>query len=327
MWEQVVTAQAIFGSKSKTVVLEEVAKAVQPVSAHAIARVSGLDPKNVYEECAKLNSIGIFRSITTGKNQTSYLYSNSKEAEKLRQFVQSLIIRKKERAGGPSVIEKISASLPMTDYYVSLPVALRITFDVFYYPAYVMIFVDQRDKAMIPELLKSLQSANVGQLQQKSIGVIIKAVSLWGREFKYDEVTDAPLASNEQSIADGLNYYGEIRDREIIRTLLTRTSDFDLRKVVEKLSEKGKTRLYAIIAIKNKIRGKLDNQEEQEALASFQNRRGEKAFRLDNGFKSDLSLEAIPMLFPNDEAYGGGKQSRTLSKATATVSEVLKSFA
>lgn len=81
MSEQIATAQAIFGSKSKTVVLEEIAKAVIPVNAYALARVSGLDLKNVYEECAKLNRIGIFRSLTIGKNQTRYLYSNTEEAK------------------------------------------------------------------------------------------------------------------------------------------------------------------------------------------------------------------------------------------------------
>ncbi len=322
MSEQV-AAQAIFGSKSKTVVLEEVAKAVQPVSAYAIARVSGLDPKSVYEECAKLNSFGIFKGISTGKNQTSYLYSDNEEAEKLKQFVLSLVKRQRAAAGEESVVQKISALLPMTDYYVSLPYGLRITFDVFYSPAYVMIFVDQRDNAMIPELLKSVESVNKGQLQtREKPSIIIKVVSLWGREFKYDEVTAAPLASNEQSIADGLNYYGEIRDREIIRTLLTRTSDFDLRSVIYKLSAKGMARLYAIIMMKKKVRGKLDNKEEEEALASLQNRK--KIFRLDDNFKSDVRNEAIPMLLPNDEAYSG---KETLSRAADTVSKVLKSFA
>jgi hypothetical protein len=321
MPEQLATAKAIFGSKTRTLVLDEVAKAVQPVNAFALARVSGLDPKKVYEECAKLNSIGIFDRIATRKNQTGYLYTNSEEAKKLKQFVLSII----KKRSGASIIEKLSASLPITDYYVSLPIALKITFDVFYSPDYVLLFLDRRDKAMIPTLLKYLRSANVDLVQKRPSRIIIKAVSLWGREFKYDKLINAPLASNEQSIADGLNYYREIRDRELIRTLLTRTSDFDLRKVVDKLSEKGKTRFYAIIAIKKKVLGKLDKQEE-EVLASFQSRLEGKSFRLDNVFKSDLSIEAIPMLLPNDEAYSGRKESR-ISKAVATVSEVLNDFA
>lgn len=209
----------------------------------------------------------------------------------------------------------------MTDYYFSLPFALRITFDVFYSPRYLMIFVDKRNRAMISQLQKLIQSAVVLDKPQQP-KVIFKAVSLWGREFKYDTVMDAPLASNEQSISDGLNYYGEIRDREIIRTLLTRTSDFDLGKIIDKLNEKGMTRLSSIIVMKSKITGKFDSEVEQGLL---QNRKA--PMRLDKNFKSDLGIETIPMLFPNDEAYQRKENKTTLSKASAKVSEVLKSFA
>ena len=291
--------------------LEEIAKAIEPVNANALSRVSGLDPKNVYEECARLNRLGIFRSVTTGRNQTGYLYSNTEEAEKLREFVRSLLTKKrKSRRTTSNVIEMISASLPMTEYYFSLPLALRITFDVFYSPRYLMIFVDKRNRAIIPKLRSSMVDLP---------NVIIKAVSLWGREFKYDQVIDAPLASNEQSIADGLNYYGEIRDREIIRTLLARTSDFDLRKVIDKLDEKGIVRLYAIVLMMNRIAGKL----ESEQLLAYLQKSMKGAMSLDKRFKSDLGSEAIPMLLPNDEMYSG--EDKTLSKATVT--RVLKSFA
>lgn len=280
---QLVDAQAIFGSKSKTVVLEEIAKAVEPVNAYALARVSGLDPKNVYEECARLNRLGIFRSVTTGRNQTGYLYSNTEEAEKLRELVTSLTKKRKSRRTTSNVIEMISASLPMTEYYFSLPLALRITFDVFYSPRYLMIFVGKRNRAISPKLRSSMVDLP---------NVIIKAVSLWGREFKYDQVIDAPLASNEQAIADGLNYYGEIRDKEIIRTPLARTSDFDLRKVIDKLNEKGIVRLYAIVLMMNRIAGKLESEQLLDSLQKSM----KGAMSLDKRFKSDLGTEAIPML-------------------------------
>ncbi len=314
-------AQAVFGSKSRALVLEEVAKTLESVSAYAIARISGLDPKNVYRECVRLTDLGIFQSIPVGKNQTCYQYSKTSQAEQLRQFVGSLVSEQKTK--GESTVEKIAASLPMTDYYVSLPIALRTTLDVFYSPDYVMIFIDERNRAMIPELLRfSGATANIvrkrRQRQQKT-GVIINLVSLWGREFKYDEATGVSLASNEQSIADGLNYYNEIRDREIVRTLLTRASSFDMRKVIEKLTEKGLTKLYALILLKKQTIGKLEK-EEETALGLLQKR---KVTRLGRGFRSDLENEAIPVLFPNDEAYNGN----TMERANETVSQVLNVFA
>lgn len=306
--------QTIFGSKSKAVVLEEVAKAVQPVSAYAIARVSGLDPKNIYEECAKLYDVGLFQSIPTGKNQSGYLYSDSEAARKLLEFVQIFATKQRAKLGRQSVIEKLATLLPMTDYYVSLPLALRISFDVFYSPNYILIFVDRRDKSVITKLRKSLQS------KPRRNHVIIKAISLWGREFKYDEVTGVSLASNEQSIADGLNYYEELRDREVIRTLLTRTLDFDLRKVRDKLNYKGTTRLCSIIAVKNKLSVRLGAVELQ-VLDLLRNR---KKILLDEEFKSDLANEVIPALFPNDQAYG---DKETFSTIASTASKVLKSLA
>lgn len=118
------------------------------------------------------------------------------------------------------------------------------------------------------------------------------------------------MATNEQAVADGLNYYDNIRDREVIRTLITRTSDIDLNSVIAKLDRSGITRLWAILAIKDAIVGDVDKD-----LLNLISRRREKFLR--GFFGSDLESEIVPLLLPNDEADKANAFARTVAEVSA----------
>jgi hypothetical protein len=312
----------IFGSATRGLVLQEVAKASQPVSAFAISKVSGSNKKNVYEECDKLRKLGIFKAFPIGKNQTGYLFSDNEEASYLKQFFFSAL--NKTGAKQKSDVEKIASTLPMTDYYISLPVSLRTTFDVFYAPNYLLTFVDKEDKEGLKRLRQLFFNKNNGNGEGR---VIVKPVSLRAREFKYDKNLGASLATNEQAIADGLNYYGQIADKEVIRTLLARASDFDLDKVAELLNKKrGMTRLLAVLLVIKAVLGKLEDEEEERILEYLQKERRGDGVPLDSKFKTDLESQAIPLLLPNDEAYNNRERIFTI-KTRRAVSQALKTLA
>lgn len=290
---------SIFGSRTRAMVLEEVAKAVRPLSASSIARVGGVDAKNVYEEFGKLKQLGIFYEVPIGKNQKGYTYSDSQVATKLKEFIKLMLEKQSE-----SIIDRIAAFFPIADYYISLPVSLRVTFDVFYSPTYLLLFVNKGIKSIAAKFVRSLGAAGTG--------ILLKPVSLWGREFRYDEARRASLATNEQAVADGLNYYDDIRDREVIRTLITRTSDIDLNSVIAKLDRSGITRLWAILAIKDAIVGDVDKD-----LLDLISRRREKF--LMGFFGSDLESEIVPLLLPNDEADKAKAFARTVAQVSAVM--------
>lgn len=283
--------ESIFGSKTRSVVLEEVAKATEPLSASSVSRAAGIDAKNVYQEVNRLKELGIFNEIPIGKNQKGYKYSDSPEAKALLEFVRTVLSKRSQ-----SLVEKVANSFPASEYYISLPIALRISFDVFYSPSYLLLLVDKRMRDATTEFVRRL-----GPDGQK---IILKVASLRGREFNYDEAFGASLASNEQAIADGLNYYENIRDKEIIRTLLTRFEDIDLESVERWLNSQGANRLRVIMTLRN---GFFADRNKQNALADYQarflefiNKRYEER-PVKGSFKWDLKNEAIPSLLPNDQ--------------------------
>ncbi len=294
-------AEEIFGSKTRALVLSEVAKATRPVNGYSLAKVSGFDIKNIYEECRRLTELGVLREVLTGKNRTGYLFSDNQRAAKLREFC---LFEDKTRT---DLVGRIAAALPLTEYYLSLPVSLRKTLDVFYSPNYLLLFINKAGGHLAEKVVRAVDDGK---------NVKIKPVSLRAREFGYDPVFKASLATDEQAIADGLNYYQEIQDREIIRALFARTSDFDLESIVKKLDPKGTERLLAILLVKMEI-----FKEDWKGISGELMKR--KRSRLDSRFRRDLESEAIPLLLPNDEAY----RENSFSSASEAISKTLNALA
>jgi hypothetical protein len=260
-----------------------------------------MDIKNIYEECRRLTELGVLRKVVTGKNSSGYLFSDSQRASKLREFC---LYEDQTKTG---LVGKIAAALPLTEYYFSLPIGLRKTLDVFYSPNYLLLCTNKADRK---------QAEQVVRVVDKGKKVKIKPVSLRAKEFGYDDAFKASVATDEQAIADGLNYYPELQDREIIRTLLARTSDFNLRSIINQLNPGGTARLLAILTVKKEVL-----KENRDDLSSELSRR--ERSRLDSRFRKDLENEAIPLLLPNDET----DSENTFSNASEAISKTLNVLA
>lgn len=288
------TILEMLASGVRKLLLEEVAKDKdRPVSAYALSKVSGYTLRAISEECKRLVQVGILKPVEIGKGQTGYVYNDSPDAQRLRSFLMNSLQEKES----DSVVEKIAKQLRLTDYYISLPLALKVSYDVFYAPNYLLVVVD-KDNRYAVNFLKEIAN------ETKEGKIIVKEESLWGREFKFDEIIGASLASIEQAIADGLNYYPTIKDTEIIRVLLARTSSIDIDKL-NKLSDiTGASRAYALLSVKN-------NFVQDNSILEFRKR----AIRnnIDRLFVNDLKSEILPILFPN-ESYQT-EQSQMLNKA------------
>lgn len=288
------TILEILSSGVRKMLLEEVAKDKdRPVSAYALARVSGYTVRAVSEECKRLVQAGILKPVEIGKGQAGYIYNDGPDAQRLR----TLIVNSLQEKQSNSVVEKIAKRLRMTDYYISLPLALKVSYDVFYAPNYLLVVVDKDNRDAVNFLRNLAMEIEEGKL-------IIKEESLWGRKFKLDEVIGASLASIEQAIADGLGYYTTIKDTEIIRVLLARTSIIDIEELA-RLSDIGAaSRAYTLLRIKN-------NFVQDNSILEFQKR----AIRnnVDRFFLDDLKSEILPILFPN-ESYKT-EQSQALNNA------------
>ena len=277
----------LFGSRARTVALEETAKACYPLTASSIARARGLDLKTIYREFSRLSEIGIFSPVLIAKNQTGYVFSQSESAMKLRDFI--ITYRKSREV---TYIDKIRESLPSSDYVISLPLALSIPYDVFYVPTYLMVFVTSRYRTNIQQLLEDMGS--------DSSRIYVFFESLRGRIQRYDDQLRVPLATNEQAIADGLNYFPIIKDREIIRTLISRFDELDLDAIARKLKGEGMKRFMLTLMAKGVVEGKSYVSTYKWAKKFGQQYRKTK-FANDDDFGNALIEEVIPLVLSNDQ--------------------------
>ena len=271
----------VLNSRARKLILEELAKDdTRPVSAYALAKVSGYTQRAISEECKRLTRAEILKPVKIGEGQNGYIYNDSPTAQGLR----SLILDNLQQTKSESVLERIAKNLRMTDYYISLPLGLKISYDVFYAPNYLLVVVDKNNTKAVDFLENIANETKEGK-------VIVKKESLWGREYKFDTNTGASLASIEQAMADGLKYYPTIRDTEIIRVLLARTSSIDIKKLSKLSDIRGASRAYRALSLKDRFL-------KDYSTAEFQRR----AVRndVDRFFLSDLKAEILPTLFPNE---------------------------
>lgn len=271
----------VLSSGARKLILEELAKDdTRPVSAYALAKVSGYTQRAISEECKRLAQADILKPIKIGEGQNGYIYNDSPTAQGLR----SLILDNLQRVESKSVVEKIAKNLRMTDYYISLPLGLKVSYDVFYAPNYLLVIVDKNNTKAVDFLENIANETKEGK-------VIVKKESLWGREYKFDTTIGASVASIEQAMADGLEYYPKIKDAEIIRVLLARTSSIDIKKLSKLSDIRGASRAYRALSLKDKFFKDYSSKE-------FQGR----AIRndADRFFSSDLKVEILPTLFPNE---------------------------
>ncbi|AFU59828.1 hypothetical protein Ngar_c29090 [Candidatus Nitrososphaera gargensis Ga9.2] len=271
----------ILSSGARKLILEELAKDdTRPVSAYALAKVSGYTQRTISEECKRLARADILKPVKIGEGQNGYVYNDNPIAQGLR----SLILDNLQRMESNSVVEKIAKNLRMTDYYISLPLGLKVSYDVFYVPNYLLVIVDKNNTKAVDFLENIAKETKEGK-------VIVKKESLWGREYKFDANTGASIASIEQAMADGLEYYQTVKDTEVIRVLLARTSSIDIKKL-NKLSDiRGASRAYRALSLKDRFLKDYSSKEFQK-----------RAIRndIDGFFSSDLKAQILPTLFPNE---------------------------
>lgn len=268
-------------SGARKLILEEVAKDdTRPVSAYALSKVSGYTIRAISKECKRLAQADILAPVRIGKGQNGYIFSDSSNAQGLR----SMILESLQKKENDSVVEKIAKKLRMTDYYISLPLGLKVSYDVFYAPNYLLVVVDKGNTRAVNFLEDIARKTRKGK-------VIVKEESLWGREYKFDTTIGASVASIEQAIADGLDYYSTIKDTEIIRVLLARTSSVDIKKLNKLSNIRGASRAYKLLSIKNEFL-------KDHSFLEFKQR----AIRneIDRSFSNDLKAELLPTLFPNE---------------------------
>ncbi len=252
----------------------------RPVSTYALTKVSGYAPRAISKECKQLAEAGILKPVKTGKGQNGYIYGDNPAAQELRSLVLNDLWRKESN----SIVEKIAKNLRMTDYYISLPLGLAVSYNVFYAPNYLLVVVDKNNTKAVDFMENIANETKEGK-------VIVKKESLWGKEYRFDAKIGASLASIEQAMADGLKYYPTIKDTEIIRVLLARTSSIDIKKL-NKLSDiRGASRACRALCLKDRML--KDN-----SSAGFKGR----AVRndVDEVFSNDLKAEILHTLFPNE---------------------------
>lgn len=235
-------SEKLLGGSTRAAVLEAVRMARDnALSGYAIAKQFRLGLKETYSVLRELEKNGIVE-VTQGKRRY-YRLGRGETATKLVEAVEALY---KRREPDDPLLDIIRERLYIGKYYVSLPYALRITYDVFYAPSYVLLVVE--DEATLD------QAQSVGK-NFSDTRLVVKRSSLRGREYYFDETLRVSLASNEQAIADALNWYYDVRDTEVIRILLASPGRFNLRKVSGLLNSIGKKRAYAILERRKTVYG------------------------------------------------------------------------
>lgn len=229
-------SSVLFGSRTQADIIRALDLANgNPLSASMIARLFDLNVESTYRCLSQLKDLGMVEEISkaSGK-QRLYRFAKTDLTKEIVDVERAI---RRNRLAQSDPLRSLSDSLQLGRYYVSLPLALRITYDVFYAPNYLLIVADGQETA-----------ANVNEIAARfgDVRTIAKQASLRGREFYFDRSSAITLASTEQAIADGLNWYSEIRDPEVIRVLLATPYRLDLSRLVRLLSDLGRKRAYEI---------------------------------------------------------------------------------
>ena len=232
---QRMSLQSLFGSRTQADVITALDLANgNALSASTIARLFDLNVEGTYRCLSRLRDLGLVREVTKASGKQK-LYQLAKNELTKNVVGIERSIRKKADS---SLLQVLTESIQLGRYYFSLPFALRITYDVFYAPNYLLIVSD--DDA-------TLAIANEIAAKFPDVRLASKNAPLRGREFYFDKSFETTLASTEQAIADGLNWYSEIRDPELIRVLLATPYRFDWLRLSRLLSDLGKKRAYEIL--------------------------------------------------------------------------------
>lgn len=230
------SSESLFGSRTQADILTGLDLANgNPLSGSTIARLFGLNLQSTYRCISRLRDLGVVEEISKGSGKQR-LYRLTKN-DLTKQVVDVVRALRRNRLAQSDILQSLSESLRLGRYYVSLPLALRITYDVFYAPNYLLIVADD------DETVANVETATT---KFRDIRIISKQSSLRGRQFYFDKSLGITLASTEQAMADGLNWYSEIRDPELVRVLLATPYRVDLSRVVRLLSDLGRKRAYEI---------------------------------------------------------------------------------
>lgn len=235
-------SEKLLGGRARAAVLDALGLARDnALSGYTIAKLFRLGLNETYVILKELESTGIVEVIQ-GKRR----YYRLRNGDASTKFIEA--VRALDKAGEPDdpLLSTIRDRLSLGKYYVSLPYALRITYDVFYMPGFLLLVVE--DEATFEKTQRIRENF-------KDTKFIVKKSSLRGREYYFDESLRVALASNEQALADGLNWYSDIRDTEIIRVLLAYPGRFDLEKLATILESIGKKRARTILERRKAVYG------------------------------------------------------------------------
>ena len=94
--------EELFGGRTRFAVLEALAEAKQPMTAHQIAITNGLDSAATYRCLAEFSEFGIVEPVRKGRNRTSYKLSKG-SGNSAVEFLRSLKQKQKQKTSDESI--------------------------------------------------------------------------------------------------------------------------------------------------------------------------------------------------------------------------------